>query len=403
MKAVMYGGGNIGRGFVGMLFSQSGYEVSFIDVVQNVVDELNKKKSYPVRVVHTSGHTDFMVGPVNAVNGNDKEKAAQAISEADIMATAVGVRALRHIIPNIALGIHKRRKQNGSDLNIIICENLMDADKIIDKLLREAMDADDISWYEEHVGLVEASIGRMVPVQTEDMKDGEPLRVCVERYGFLPVNRSAFKGTIPKIKNLVPYEPFSYYIERKLYVHNMGHSVCAYLGNFLGKEFIYEAIDESNIRCITEGAMLESIRSLALKYKAELEPLILHVQDLLERFTNKALRDTCARVGADPQRKLSPGDRLIGSASLCLEQGVYSSFIMAGCAAAVYHFLQEKNVDQSVMAAREILREVSGLKEDSELAAGILDLYEMLLTNTSVKQIADKARAMKNERLGEIV
>ncbi|MCI9383732.1 MAG: mannitol-1-phosphate 5-dehydrogenase, partial [Lachnospiraceae bacterium] len=32
MKAVMYGGGNIGRGFIGMLFSESGYEVTFVDV-----------------------------------------------------------------------------------------------------------------------------------------------------------------------------------------------------------------------------------------------------------------------------------------------------------------------------------------------------------------------------------
>ena len=36
----------------------------------------------------------------------------------------------------------------------------------------------------------------MVPVQTEEMKDGEPLRVCVERYGFLPTDGAAFKGVI---------------------------------------------------------------------------------------------------------------------------------------------------------------------------------------------------------------
>ena len=32
MKAVMYGAGSIGRGFIGALFSEIGYEVVFIDV-----------------------------------------------------------------------------------------------------------------------------------------------------------------------------------------------------------------------------------------------------------------------------------------------------------------------------------------------------------------------------------
>ena len=42
MKAVMYGGGNIGRGFIGALLSQSGYEVTFIDVAEPVVKELQE-------------------------------------------------------------------------------------------------------------------------------------------------------------------------------------------------------------------------------------------------------------------------------------------------------------------------------------------------------------------------
>ena len=62
------------------------------------------------------------------------------------------------------------------------------------------------------MGLVEASIGRMVPVQTPQMQAGNPLRVCVERYGFLPVDKDAFRGEIPNIQRLVPYSPFDYYI-----------------------------------------------------------------------------------------------------------------------------------------------------------------------------------------------
>ena len=74
MKAVMYGGGNIGRGFIGMLFSMSGYEVTFIDVAEPVIEGLNREKKYPVRIVSSEGHEDIEVTNVCAVNGNDQDR-----------------------------------------------------------------------------------------------------------------------------------------------------------------------------------------------------------------------------------------------------------------------------------------------------------------------------------------
>ena len=98
------------------------------------------------------------------------------------------------------------------------------------------------------------------------MKDGDPMRVCVERYGFLPVDKAAFKGEIPEITNMVPFEPFDFYIKRKLYVHNMGHATCAYLGGYEGRKYIYQSIDDPEILTIVQNAMLESALALHKKY-----------------------------------------------------------------------------------------------------------------------------------------
>ena len=135
MKAVMYGGGNIGRGFIGMLLSQAGYEVTFVDVVDAVVDTLNREHQYPVRILSNAGHKDVQVENVCAVNGNDQEKVADAIANADIMATAVGARILKFIVPNIVAGLRKRWAMGKAPLNIIICENLMDANKVLEGML----------------------------------------------------------------------------------------------------------------------------------------------------------------------------------------------------------------------------------------------------------------------------
>ena len=299
-QAVMYGGGNIGRGFIGALFSQSGYEVTFIDVVDAVVRELQEKRSYPLRYVTSAGNEDVLVKNVTAINGNDTAAAAEVIANCDVMATAVGARILKFIVPNIVAGIRRRWELGKGPLNIIICENLNDANKIVEGMIKEQLTAEEIAKFDESVGLVEASIGRMIPVQTEEMKDGEHLRVCVERYGFLPVDKAAFKGTIPMIKGMVPFEPFDFFVKRKLFIHNMGHSTTAYLGGLIGDEYIFQAIDNADTRIIVQNAMMESGLALSRRYNVPLQDIIMHINDLLHRFTNSALKDTCARVGGDP-------------------------------------------------------------------------------------------------------
>ena len=403
MKAVMYGGGNIGRGFIGMLFSMSGYEVTFIDVAQPVIDGLNRDGRYPVRIVSNEGHEDIEVEHVRAINGNDREAAAEAIAEADVMATAVGVNVLKFIVPNLAEGIRRRRVRQGGPLNIIICENLVDANRVLEKLLKAELTKEEAAWLDENIGLVEASIGRMVPVQTEEMKAGNPLRVCVERYGFLPVDKAAFRGEIPEIKNMVPYEPFDYYIRRKLYVHNMGHAVCAYLGLYTHREYIYEAIEDSCIQNIVQNAMLESALALSKAYQMPVELLVRHFQDLLSRFKNQALKDTCARVGGDPKRKLSHTDRLIGSSLLCLEHGVQPVFISVGTAGAVYEYIREAGAQQCVKEARQVLSMISDLEKDSPLLDLVLPLYQRYVDGVSVREIMGCAERLREQELKEVI
>ena len=293
-QAVMYGGGNIGRGFIGALMSRSGYEVTFVDVAVPVVEELQSRRCYPLRIVSSEGKQDLMIQNVTAVNGNDTAAVAQAIARCEVMATAVGARILKFIVPNIVAGLRQRWAEGGKPLNIIICENLNDANKIIEGMIKEQLTAEECAKFDETVGLVEASIGRMVPVQTDEMKDGEPLRVCVESYGFLPVDKAAFKGEIPEIEGMVPFEPFDFFIKRKLFIHNMGHATTAYLGGLLGDEFVWQSIGNPTIRLIAQNAMIEGSMALSRHYNVPLEGILLHITDLLGRFANVALGDTCA-------------------------------------------------------------------------------------------------------------
>lgn len=397
-QAIMYGGGNIGRGFIGALFSQSGYEVTFIDVAEPLVKALQENRKYPLRIVSTEGYEDILVEHVTAVNANLPE-AVDKIAGCDIMATAVGARILKFIVPNIVAGLRKRWTMTKRPLNIIICENLNEANKILEGLLKEHLTEEEQKLFDETVGLVEASIGRMVPVQTEEMKDGEPMRVCVEKYGFLPVDKAAFKGEVPEIKNMVPYEPFDFYIKRKLYIHNMGHATCAYLGGLMNLEYIYQAIAVPEIRVLVQNAMLESALVLHKHYGADLVALQEHITDLLYRFTNKALKDTCQRVGGDPARKLSPADRLIGSSKLALEEGITPAYTAVGVAAGLFRYLQENGGVQSIDEAKVALSDVSNIGNSHPLFTLILHYYVMLLNGSSLSDLMTEADKLKHNSM----
>ena len=163
-KAVMYGAGNIGRGFIGKVFSDSGYDVCFLDIMLNIIEEMNGRHEYPVRIVTNEGNHDEIVKNVRAVHAGSEEAVAE-ISGCDIMATAVGVNVLPKIAPVIAKGIVERMK-TGRPLDIILCENQLEADILMRGWVNECLDGMQKDWADRNVGFVEASIGRMVPVMT---------------------------------------------------------------------------------------------------------------------------------------------------------------------------------------------------------------------------------------------
>lgn len=335
-RAVIYGAGNIGRGFIGQLFAQSGYKVTFIEVNAAVVAQLNQDHAYPINIVSEEGNEEIMIHQVDAVDGFNQDAVASAISTADIMATAVGVPILPRIAPNIARGLQKRwQSDNFTPLNLIICENLIDADQHLKKLVLAELGEDHRKTLDDCVGFVEASVGRMVPVMTEEMQAGNPLRILVEPYCRLPVDKDGFRGEIPDIKNMIAASPFAFYIQRKLYIHNLGHALLAYIGQAKGYHYIWEAVRDPAVRRVVQAGMTASAQALAREHDQELAPILNHVEDLLFRFNNRQLGDTVERVGRDIPRKLSPEDRLVGAMNLCIRHGIDPSAIVLGIEAAL--------------------------------------------------------------------
>ncbi|MEE8441642.1 MAG: mannitol-1-phosphate 5-dehydrogenase, partial [Spirochaetia bacterium] len=159
-----------------------------------------------------------------------------------------------------------------------------------------------------------------IPIVPAAVVASDPLLVYAEPYNTLIVDRLGFVGPVPLIPDLLAVDNIRAYVDRKLFVHNLGHAAVAYIGSAENPEAvtIVEAISAPTVRAAAERAMLQSAQGLYVEYTDEFRAgdLESHVEDLLARFANPALNDTVFRVGRDLNRKLGPSDRIVGAMRL---------------------------------------------------------------------------------------
>ncbi|MHB9125353.1 MAG: mannitol dehydrogenase family protein, partial [Armatimonadota bacterium] len=281
----------------------------------------------------------------------------------------------------IAEGIKLRADSGVTEpLNIIICENLLRASEVLRGYILAALPPEYEGYVREHVGLVESVVSRMVPVMTDEQRERDPLLVVVEEYKKLPVDRKGFVGPIPEIVGMEPRENFGGYVERKLFTHNMGHAVAAYLGYLRGHEYIWQAVGDPAVTTVLRAALAETGAALVKKHGFTPEEHQAHIEDLLHRFANVALGDTVARVGRDPIRKLGPEDRLIGGAKLAMQYGITPRNVCTGIAAALLFDPADDPAARKIqqMTLDEVFVQVCGIDAAGELAGLIREQLSAL-------------------------
>lgn len=324
-KLVLIGAGKIGRSFIGQLFSRSGYEVVFIDVDEKIVAALNQHGRYKVVIKSDDGDDEIWINNVRGVFGNNKEEVASEIASAGIMAISVGINSIPKVAPLIAEGLKLRvEKYPANPLDIILAENLRDAAQVVGDEVKKYLP--DSFEFEEKVGLVETSIGKMVPIMPENFAEDDPLLVYAESSNSLILDKNGFKNPIPNVIGLEPKENMSAWVDRKSFIHNLGHAAAAYYGYMKYPDliFLFEVMNKKDVYQVTRATMIQAADILLRMYPEEFtqKGLVLHIDDLLARFSNKPLGDTVFRVGQDLYRKLGSEDRLVGALKLALKFGM---------------------------------------------------------------------------------
>ncbi|NTW71263.1 MAG: mannitol-1-phosphate 5-dehydrogenase [Eubacteriaceae bacterium] len=376
-KAIHFGAGNIGRGFIGLLLSQSGYEVAFADINSEIITRMNEKKSYTV-LIAGKDNEEIRVAGISGILSSSEEELIAALIQADIITTAVGV----NILPVIAMSIKKAiekmyQMKSEKKVNIMACENAVNNTGILKEAILKDMPEALREYTVKHFGFPNTTVDRIVP-ETIKKEGRDILAVVVEPFYEWNAERNGFIGEIPDIKGMNLVDDLPAYIERKLFTLNTGHAMTAYLGYRKGYTYVHEAVGDDEIRQVVKGAMTEVGNALVRKHGFDSAEHTKYIEKILKRFDNEVLMDPVARVGRDPIRKLGPADRLIAPALLVLEYGEIPVNLILGITAALKfeNKMDEKSVRLSEMISEEgisqVLKKVCGLNEGEKLYTLIL-------------------------------
>jgi len=314
-KLVLFGAGKIGRSFIGQLFGRNGYEVVFIDMFKPIIDELNTRGNYNVIIKSNKKDEVINIKNVRGILVTDENRAVEEIANADLLAVSVGQQGLKSIFPLMAKGLIKRFDDfPKKPIDIIIAENLRNAAEYFLAGLKDYLPSE--YPINELIGLVETSIGKMVPIMLKKDVEDDILQVFAESYNSLILDKRGFKNPIPEIEYLAPKENMKAWVDRKLFIHNLGHASAAYFGYIYNPKFVFlhEVLAVPEIFNRVRNTMLQAARILLKQYPDEFtfDSLTIHIDDLLARFTNISLGDTIFRVGCNLFRKLGREDRLAG-------------------------------------------------------------------------------------------
>lgn len=347
-KVVLFGAGATGRGHVGLICWQAGYELVFVDRNEELLSSLQDIGYYIVRLFgekEPTGFTEERVDGFRLYLHTKRDEIAEEIVNADLVLTAVFDQNLEDVAKTLALAVRAcRLAGRQKPLNVIACENMMDSSSTLSKYVQQFLADEDRTYCAGHFGFPDCMISRVVP-----RPDPDPLVIVTEDYNEWTVRQEAFIGMpLPGLEKMELVDNQTARLERKLFIHNGGHAVCGFIGFHRGCHFIHEAVADPVVLRFVGGALDEIGLVVQKKHGFDPGSIEEYKKDLARRGAVAELKDDVLRVVRDPIRKLSAHERLVAPALLAVQYNLPRKWIVRGIVAA-FHYSHPKDPQSIVL------------------------------------------------------
>ena len=283
--AIHFGAGNIGRGFIAPVLQENNYEVVFVDVNKELIEQINLLQRYKVKSINLNASSDIFVKNISGLLLDDEEFLNEKLAKADLITTSVGPKFVKDIF-NLVSSTKTEKIQT-----FIAFEKMYRAST--SNLTESGLST---------LVLIDAVVDKIVPPQNITSLD-----VIVEEYGSIILDNNVNTKPLNESK-IVSYSNYEHEFYKKLWLLNGLHLKLAYFGLSRNIKYIHEILSNQEGLDFAERA-IDSLSKAYSLFSNSTEDLKDFKQTILNRFSMPEIQDEVTRIARNPQIKFSKDER----------------------------------------------------------------------------------------------
>jgi len=376
-RVMIVGAGSTGRGHVGELAYEAGWELVLVDRDSRLIQTLRDAGRYTVHLHGPGGVRDITADRYQAYHVGENAALVEHALDIPLILTAVFSHNLPEIAPLVAKIIAARHVAGvATPLNIVCCENMQHSGAALRSMVMPLLSPEAAAYAGGRVGFPDCMVSRVVPLAVDN-----PLDMIAEDYNEWTVDAAGFIGPPVPLPGLELVTNQEARLTRKFFLHNGGHAVCGYWGFHRGHTYIHEAIADPVVMEHVSGAIEELAQVVSRHYGFALDEAREYGYTLEARGAVAALKDLILRVVRDPLRKLSRAERLVAPAELAMQYGLPCRELARAMAAALryYHPNDSQSVEMRTRLEAQgpegAIPGILGLGDDHPLVALVVEEY----------------------------
>jgi mannitol 2-dehydrogenase len=285
-------------------------------VVGSLVDYLFAPDD-PDAVVERLAHPSTRIVSLTVTEGGynfDQRTGEFDASQPDVVHDLAPGAAPRTIFGLVTAGLARRRERGIVPFTVMSCDNIQHNGQVARSVFTafaRLRDPELAAWMEEQVRFPDCMVDRITPATTgadrvevrsqDGIDDGwpvvcEPFTQWVLEDHFSAGRPDLAAVGVQLVEDVAPYELM------KLRLLNAGHQALAYFGYLMGYRLVHDAARDPQLAHVLLGYM-DREATPTLRPVPGID-LTAYKLELVERFSNPAIRDTLARLAFDASERI---------------------------------------------------------------------------------------------------